>query len=107
MVIMIEITIATIGRLMKNFAIAFPRTLAGWWFRFRRQPSRISRICLRLLIRLSREDHSWSHLLHSFDYHLLAFLESLGDHHVPVITRSDLDRANVRFVIRTQDSELI
>src|SRR5258708_26097262 len=106
-VMMIEITMATIGRLTKNFAIAFPRTLAGWCFLFRRPRLRISRTCLRLLVRLSREDHAGSHLLHSLDDHLFAFLQPCGDHHLPVITRPDLDRPNFRFVIRTQNSKLI
>src|SRR5215469_14151790 len=106
-VMIIEITIATIGRLMKNFAITPPGFLARrrflrlWWL------PRISRTCLRLLIRFRSHNHARPNLLDSLDNDLFPFFQSFGDNHLALKARPDLNRPNFGFVIRTNDSDLI
>src|SRR5262249_13078765 len=106
-VMMIEITIATIGRLMKNFAIASPGFLASRRFSLLFHWVRVTRSCRRLLIRLSRHDHSRSHLLDSLNNDLFPFLQSFGDNDLALVARSNFDRPDFRFVVVAKNSDLI
>src|SRR6516225_93782 len=106
-VMMIEMTIATIGRFIKNFAIRPPPDLARCRFLFLQPFWQISRTCLRLLVRLSSHGHARSHLLDSLDNDLFSLLQSFGDNHLAIEARSDFNRPNFRFVILAENSDLI
>src|SRR5260221_12612270 len=106
-VMMIEITIATIGRLMKNFAITPPAFLARRWLSFLFRLPGTSRIRFRLLVGLGRHSHARPNLLDSLANDLVPFLQSLRNNHLPVKARSDFDRPNLGFVILADNSDLI
>ena len=79
------ITIATIGRLMKNLDMAR-------YFD-----------CERLRIHL----HSLANLLHAFGDHALARLEALADDPLRADAVAHLDESNVHFVVAIHDRNLI
>src|SRR5215469_13272995 len=106
-VMMIEMTIATIGRLTKNFAIAPPGFLACRRFSFLLRRVGTSRICRRLLVRLGCHDHSRAYLLDPLNNDLLAFLQSFRDNYLALKAWPNFDRPDFRFVTLPKDSDLI
>src|ERR1051325_4875241 len=84
----IEITIATIGRLMKNFDITSPLLrLRGERFRF--------------------HHNSCTDFLYTLGYHCLAAVESLGDNPFAVDAIADFNGSNTNFVFGVDDRDLI
>src|SRR6516225_12409194 len=67
----------------------------------------MSRVCLRLLVRLGSYDHARSYLLDSLDNDLFPFFQSFGDNYLALVARANFDRPNVGFVILAKDSDLI
>src|SRR5207253_10601035 len=86
--VMIEMTIATIGRLMKKRAI--PLTLGR-----------------QLLGRHRRDRNALSHFLHPFGHDLLARRQPVLDHPQPADARSDLDRSDRHLVALAHDRDLV
>src|SRR5438876_10657263 len=83
-----EITIATMGRLMKNFDIGLPSlTFRG----------------KRLRVHL----HSRTHLLHAFGNHAFATLQPFRDNPISADTVADLDRTDAHFVLTVRHRYLI
>src|SRR6516164_2146133 len=67
----------------------------------------MSRVCLRLLVRLGSHDHARSYLLDSLDNDLFPFFQSFGDNYLALVARANFDRPNVGFVILAEHSDLI
>src|SRR6516225_11312258 len=67
----------------------------------------MSRVCLRLLVRLGSHDHARSYLLDSLDNDLFPFLQSFGDNYLALVARANFDRPDFRFVILAEHSDLI
>src|SRR6266480_1929780 len=86
--ITIEITIATIGRLIKNFDIGLP-SLAS--------PGK----------RLGVHQHARTNLLHAFGNHAVASLQPLGDNPIDADTLANLYRAHAHFVVAVHRRDLI
>src|SRR5277367_561234 len=84
----IEITMATMGRLMKNFDIELPSR------------------CFRGK-RLGVHLHARAHLLYTLSDHSFAWLESVRNHPLVVDTVTDRDRSNVDFVVAVHRRDLI
>ena len=84
----IEITMATMGRLIKNFDMGLPpRSVRG----------------KRLGVHL----HARAHLLHAFGNHPFAGLQSVRNNPVAADTVADFDRPNAHFVLVVHDGDLI
>src|ERR1700683_1757188 len=84
----IEITIATMGRLIKNFDMGLSSLSVG---------------DKRLGVYLSAR----THLLHAFDNHALPLLESVRNNPLVSDGVADLDRADAHLVIVAHHSDLI
>src|SRR6266478_3731617 len=83
-----EITMATMGRLIKNFDIGLP--------------------CLRLRgKRLRVHLHARTHLLYSFADHALARLQPFRDNPLAAHTVADFDRADAHFVLAVHRRHLV
>src|SRR5271163_522845 len=83
----IEITMATMGRLIKNFDIGlFSRSFHEW---------------------LGVHLHSRTCLLHTLSNHSFARLQSVGDYPLIAETIADLDRSNAHFVLVIHRRDLI
>src|ERR1700741_5226575 len=84
----IEITIATIGRLMKNFDMTSPaHRFRSEWFRIDANPS--------------------AHFLDSLDDDPLTWIEPTCDHPAPIHLWPNRDRPNVHLVVSANDCHLI
>src|SRR5216684_7819601 len=84
----IEITMATMGRLMKNFDIGLPSLrLCGKW--------------------LGVHLHARTHLLHSLDDHAFALLQPFRNNPLRADTVADFDRTNAHFVLAVHNRHLI
>jgi hypothetical protein len=84
----IEITMATMGRLMKNFDIELPsRSVRGKWFGVYLQ--------------------SGTHFLYSLGDYAVAGLESLRNHPLVADTVADFDRPDVYLVVVVHSRDLI
>ena len=83
-----EITMATIGRLIKNFDIGLPS--------------------LRLFgKRLGVHLHARTQLLHSFDNHALALLQPVRNNPLRAHTVANFDRSNAHFVFAVHNRNLV
>src|SRR5258708_3834665 len=83
-----EITIATMGRLIKNFDIGLSSlTFRGKW--------------------LGVHLHARTHLLHSFDNHAFASFQSVRNNPLGADTVADLDRPDPHFVLVAHRRDLI
>ena len=115
MTMMIDITMATMGRLIKNFDMVYLPSLPAYGFSaaFRcvaRCGARAARlVTVRLLRRVGmRMDGNAVHQLAvAFDHHLVARLESAGDHPVRADLRSYLHRLDMHLVVAVDDGHLI
>src|SRR5215469_255988 len=84
----IEITIATIGRLMKNFDMASPaHRFRGEWFRIDADPG--------------------AYFLNSFGDNQLPWIQSTCNHPPPIHLWSDGDSPDVYFIVGINDRHLI
>src|SRR5713101_1882128 len=83
-----EITIATMGRLMKNFDIGLPSPdFHGKWF--------------------GVHLHARTHLLHSLDDHAFTLLEPFRNNPLGADAVADLDRTDAHFVLAGHNRYLI
>src|SRR5580765_6935622 len=83
-----EITIATMGRLIKNFDMTLPaHRVRGEWFRI--------------------DPYSSAHFLHPFGDNPLAWIEPTCDHPAPIHLWSYGDRTNGDLVLGVKDCHLI
>src|SRR2546425_12621678 len=83
-----EITMATMGRLIKNFDIGLPSLgFRGKWF--------------------GVNQHSRAHLLHALDNHAFALLQAFGDNPLIADAVPHLDRANAYFAFAVHHRDLI
>ena len=85
---MIEITMATMGRLMKNFDMRSPS------LGFRRKG-------------LGVHLHAGAHLLHALDHHALSWFQSVGNDPLAADTVADLDGPDAHFVLVIHLRDLI
>src|SRR6266852_6945660 len=83
-----EITIATIGRLMKNFDMGLPS------LRFHGK-------------RLGLHLHAWTHLLYALGNHAFACFQSCRNNPLVADTVGDLNCPDVHFVLVVHDRDLI
>src|SRR5580700_11632650 len=82
-----EITMATMGRLIKNFDIGLPS--------------------LARSERLGVDQHAWTHFLHALGDHAVARLESVVDNPVAAHKVADFNRADDYFVLIVHGRDLI
>src|SRR5216683_5936167 len=83
-----EITMATMGRLIKNFDIGLPSLrFRGKW--------------------LGVYLHARTHLLHAFGNHAFASLQSVRDNPIGADTVADLNRMDAHFVLAVDRRDLI
>src|ERR1700682_3126417 len=84
----IEITMATMGRLIKNFDMGLPSlTFHGKW--------------------LGVHQHAWTDLLHALDNHAFASLQSVHNNPLGADTVADFDRSDAHFILVVQGRDLI
>src|SRR5579864_1086064 len=83
-----EITMATMGRLIKNFDIGLLSL---------RQRAK----------RLGVHLHTRAYFLHTFGNHVLATLQSVRNHPLVADSIADRDRSNAHFVVVTHNCHLI
>ena len=67
----------------------------------------MSRVRLRLLVRLGSHDHARSYLLDSLDNDLFPFFQSFGDNYLALVARANFDRPDFRLVVLAEHSDLI
>src|SRR5580692_2171954 len=94
-----EITMATIGRLMKNLDMVHPSLSSRGWLTWR---------CLILgHIWLGVHTHAGAHPLHSFNYDSVVRVQPVRNDPSVVNPVAHGDRANVNFVVGADDSDLV